>query len=115
MIVKIFLSFVVINSPLVQCNVLNLEDTAVAQFHSPVFYVSEWIRDWNSKSTESNDVVMMEVGDKSDLMQNLASLIISTNPIVSVDVADCTKIQKRKSAFVIIASNVFKGVSSYEQ
>lgn len=109
MFVKIVLYVVGISS-LVHCNLLSKDEIAVLASHNPLFYVSELISDWNEKYSEGNDVVMFNVGEENSLSQNLPALILPTNSFVSVDVANCKMIQERRTAFIIIISDVVRGV-----
>jgi hypothetical protein len=109
--IKLVKIFLVISLPLVNCDLLSVTKTSLAVSQSPLFYVSGLISDWNKKHPGVNQVVVLNVGRKSDLSADLFKSIPRDNPVIIVDPKQCKLIEKRKAEFVVITSDIFDAVS----
>jgi hypothetical protein len=107
-LVKIFL---LICLPLVTCELLSVTETSLATSHSPAFYVNGLISDYNRKHPGTNQIVVLNIGKKSDLWENVIKVIPKDNPMIIVDPKQCKLIEKRKAEFVVIVSDMFERVS----
>jgi hypothetical protein len=54
---------------------------------------------------------VLNIGKKSDLLENVIKVIPKDNPVIIVEPIQCKLIQKRKAEFVIIVSDMFEMVS----
>lgn len=86
-----------------------------AEPKNQAFYVSGLIRDWNKKHAEVCDVLVFEVGDKSDLTDEIIRKIPKENAVMVMDSTKCQEIESREGSFIIIMMNVLSAVSEQKK
>jgi hypothetical protein len=96
----------------VQCSLLETEETSLSTSHSPLFYVSEIIKDWNRKHPETSQVVVINMVKKNtDVVDDVLRVIPKENSVAVVEQNRCKFIDNRKAEFVVIVTESAELVS----
>lgn len=101
-IIKTFLSLWSLSGAIAESNILNASSNEVSLHHSPLFYVSGLIKDWNSKNLGSGDILVLNFGDQNYMSENIANILPKENLVIIVNGSQCNKFGSRKAAFVVI-------------
>jgi hypothetical protein len=75
-------------------------------------FISDLIKDWNRKHSETCNVLIFNIGKKSDLTQEIIRRIPKDNAVILADPKQCESVENREGAFIIIESDVFEAVSA---
>jgi hypothetical protein len=94
-------------------NTIFRKDTKVlSNSHSPLFYISGLVEDWNRKHSETSDVVVITVGKKSEMTENVLRVIPNENAVVSISPEQCRSLSPRKAAFIVVLADFCNAVST---
>lgn len=105
--VKVFLATCLY---LAQCQSL-VTDKILPKPQNFNFHVVNWIKDFNEKHSGTNQIVVLDIGRKSDLLENMLRNVPEGNSVVTVEPTKCNEIETRKAEFVVIFSDVSEVVS----
>lgn len=84
-----------------------LYKTSLTSLSDPFFYVSELINDWDEKKNDISQVMVFDIGKKSDIAKSAMQLIAKDHPVVIADYKKCLKVGKRDSNFIVIVTDTF--------
>ena len=110
---KLLTAFLVIFLPEVLSGALEPEKTFLTQSHSPLFYLSRLIEDWNQKHPEISNIVVFNIGQNKETLENVLKIIPKDNPVVITDPKQCKICEHQKAAFVIFVTKDFNNVSYF--
>ena len=86
-------------------------ETSVSGHQNHVYSITRLIKDWNEKHNEVCNVLYFDIGEKSDLTNELLRKIPKENAVTLVKPDKCRILENREGAFIIIESDVFQAVS----
>jgi hypothetical protein len=104
-------SYLIVSGSAEISKIFRNQQTALAVSNSPLYYVYGLLSNWNEKHKEVSDVVVFNIGKKSDLSEKIAKIIPKRNSVTIVDPSQCNQIEKREAAFIIITLDVYDAVS----
>lgn len=98
---------------LVLCNFEKLKTSKIDEL--PAFFVGQLIKDFNSKSKGSDLVLLLDIGERSDLTKNILSTIREENVVIALSLGNCELLNRGKAEFVVILSDASVSFSESKQ
>ena len=86
-------------------------ETSVSVHQNHVCFITGLIKDWNEKHNEVCNVLYFNIGEKSDLKNELLGNIPKENAMTLINPKRCRSLENRRGAFIIIESDNFETVS----
>lgn len=75
------------------------------------FYVTNIIKSWNEKHSETCNVLYFNLGKKSDMTNEIVRSIPEDNAVIFGDPRKCRELESRKGPFIVIETDIFDAVS----
>lgn len=103
---KIVLVLFVVCLKLSNCKLLSIEELPP---DNSTLFVTEILQKWEQKNGKIGQIVLINLGKSSDLMEKVPRLL-AEYPTVTVEPHKCRLISSRRAEFIIL-SNSFQNVS----